>query len=174
MDSLFELWKEKIPNYADNFKPLFELVALKGSLGGNRVGLGKHFDTNYELYLYAFFLGLYKNEFTPIPEKTKKENFKHHIKHWGSKNSSLRKDFVYLQKYMFAAVVAKTEIDFISLEKGVISEEEIIKKLMYTFESYTNGGLTLIQEEMNENSNRFLQSTAFMNLLIPVPSETAC
>ena len=63
--------------------------------------------------------------------------------------------------------------DFISLEKGVISEEEIIKKLMYTFESYTNGGLTLIQEEMNENPNRFLQSTAFMNLLIPVPSETA-
>ena len=31
--------------------------------------------------------------------------------------------------------------------------------------------LTLIQEEMNENSNRFLQSTAFMNMLIPLPNE---
>ncbi len=171
MDSLFDLWKEKVPNYGENFKPLFELVALKGSLGGNRVGLGKHFDTNYELYTYAFFLGLYKKEFIPIPEKTKKVNFSHHIKFWGNKSSSTRKDFSSIQKYMFAAVVAKTDIDFIKLEKGEISEDEIIKKMIHTFESYTNGGLTLIHEEMNENSNRFLQSTAFMNMLIPVPSE---
>ncbi|TAE69638.1 MAG: hypothetical protein EAZ85_12765 [Bacteroidetes bacterium] len=172
MDSLFELWKEKVPNYADNFKPLFELVALKGSLGGNRVGLGKHFDTNYELYTYAFFLGINNNEFTPIQEKTKKVNFSHHIKYWGNKSSSARKDFSYIQKYMFAAVVAKTDIDFIKLEKEEISEEEIVKKLMYTFEAYTNGGLTLIQEEMNENPNRFLQSTAFLNMLIPAQNET--
>lgn len=171
MDSLFDLWKEKIPNYGDNFKTLFELVAHKGSLGGNRIGLGKHFETNYELYTYAFFLGLYKNEFIPIPENIKKVNFKHHIKYWGNKSSSGRKDFSSIQKYMFAAVVSKTDIDFIKLEKGEINEDEIIKKLMNTFESYTNGGLTLIQEGMNENSNRFLQSTVFMNMLIPVPTE---
>lgn len=171
MDSLFDLWKEKVPNYGENFKSLFELVALKGSLGGNRVGLGKHFDTNYELYMYAFFLGINQNEFTPIPEKIKKVNFSHHIKYWGSKSSGARKDFSYIQKYMFSAVVAKTDIDFIALERGEINEEEIIKKLITTFESYTNGGLTLIQEEMEANPNRFLQSTAFLNMVIPLPNE---
>jgi hypothetical protein len=35
MDSLFDLLKEKVPYYGDNFKPLFELVD-KGSLGGNK------------------------------------------------------------------------------------------------------------------------------------------
>jgi hypothetical protein len=171
MESLFDLWREKIPNYGENFKPLFELIALKGSQGGNRVGLGKHFETNYELYTYAFFLGLNKNEFTPIQEKTKKVNFSHHIKFWGNKSSGARKDFSSIQKYMFAAVVAKTEIEFIKLEKGELGQDEIVKKLMYTFEAYTNGGLTLIQEEMNENPNRFLQSTVFMNMLISKPIE---
>lgn len=168
MDSLFDLWKEKVPSYGENFKSLFDLIALKGSLGGNRVGLGKHFDTNYELYMYAFFLGLYRNEYTPIPDNVKKINFSHHIKYWGNKNSVGRKDFSSQQKYMFAALVAKTEIDFIKLEKGEINEDEIVKRLIYTFESYTNGGLTLIHEEMEENPNKFLQSTAFMNMLITV------
>jgi len=168
MESLFDLWKEKVPYYGESFKPMFELIALKGSLGGNRVGLGKHFDTNYELYMYAFFLGLSKKEFVPIPEGSKRITFNHHIKYWGNKNSSARKDFSLLQKYMFAAIIAKTDLDFIKIEKGEIGEEDAVKKLMNTFESYTNGGLTLIQEQMNENANRFLQSTAFMNMLIPI------
>jgi len=173
MNSLFDLWKEKVPYYDKDFKSLFDLIALKGSLGGNRVGLGKHFDTQYELYIYAFFLGLSKNEFIPIPDGRRIGNFSHHIKFWGNKNSGSRKDFSYIQKYMFTAVAAKTEIDFIELEKGNINEEDVVKKLLNTFESYTNGGLTLIQEEMKENPNRFLQSTAFLNMLISVSKETA-
>lgn len=166
MTGLFDLWKEKVPNYGVNFKPLFELVALNGAQGGNRMGLGKHFDTNYELYMYAFFLGLYENEFSPIPQGVNKVNFSHHIKFWGNKTNTSRNDFSVLQKYMFAAIVAKTDIDFIALEKGVKSADEVVKDLMNTFESYTNGGLTLIQEKMEANPNYFLQSTAFMNMIV--------
>ena len=166
MNSLFDIWKEKVPNYGINFKPLFELVALNGAQGGNRVGLGKHFDTNYELYMYAFFLGLYENEMTPIPQGVNKVNFSHHIKFWGNKTKTSRNDFSELQKYMFAAIVAKTDIDFIALEKGEIEADDVVKQLMFTFESYTNGGLTLIQEKMEHNSNYFLQSPAFKNMIV--------
>jgi len=33
-------------------------------------------------------------------------------------------------------------------------------------EAYTNGGLTLIKEKIEENSNYFLQSTSFLNMIL--------
>ena len=42
-------------NYGSNHKSLFESIARKGALGGDKASLGKHFNTNYELYTYAFF-----------------------------------------------------------------------------------------------------------------------
>ena len=117
--------------------------------------------------MYAFFLGLYNDEFVPIPDKTKKVDFSHAIQFWGSKGNRLdRKDFTNLQEYMFTAVLAKTDIDLIALEKGEITEEEAVKQLISTTESYTNGGLTLIKEKMEENSNYFLQPTSFLNMIL--------
>ena len=57
-------------------------------------------------------------------------------------------------------------MDFIALEKGEVSEEDAIKGLLQTMESYTNGGLTLIKEKLEENSNLFLQPTAFLNMIL--------
>src|SRR5439155_14225109 len=102
----------------------------------------------YELYIYAFFLGLYNDEFIPISEGDKKVDFSHHIQFWGSKTTvSSRKDFTYLQEYMFTALIAKSEIDLIALEKGEIIEDEVIKDLIKIMEGYTNGGLMLIKEK---------------------------
>jgi hypothetical protein len=33
-------------------------------------------------------------------------------------------------------------------------------------ESYTNGGLTLIKEKHDQNSNFFLQPTSFLNMIL--------
>ena len=167
MENLFDLWKDNIPKYGKNFKNLFESVAKKGSLGGDQRALGKHFDTNYEFYIFGFFYGLYMNEFIEL-KNVAKEDFGQHIKYWGNKNSPLRKDFSNLQGYIFAAIVAKTEIDFISLEKGDLDPKDVVKMLMNTFEGYTNGGLTLIDEKMKKSQNYFLQSAAFLNLIAEI------
>ena len=169
MDNLFDKWKTKIPKYNAEFQViLFDALSKKG--GGSektKVNLGKHFSNNYELYMYAFFLGLYNKEFVPIPEKTKKEDFNHAIQHWGSKSGRLeRKDFTFLQEFMYSALIAKTDIDLIQLEKGVITEEDVVKALMQTMEGYTNGGLNLIKEKMEENPNFFLQPTSFLNMIL--------
>jgi hypothetical protein len=169
MDNLFDKWKTKIPKYSAEFQTtLFDSLSKKG--GGSektKVNLGKHFSNNYELYMYAFFLGLYNNEFVPIPDKTKKEDFNHPIQHWGSKSNRLdRKDFTVLQEFMYAAVITKTDIDLILLEKGDITEDEVVKALVHTMEGYANGGLTLIKEKMEENSNFFLQTTSFLNMIL--------
>src|SRR5690554_8880 len=167
MKNLFEKWKTKIPKYSEIHKDLFTSLSQKyGAEGEKKINLGKHFSTNYELYMYAFFLGLYNDEFSPIPNEQKRVDFSHHIQHWGSKSSHLRKDFTSLQENMFIALVAKTDIDLIALEKGEVDEEEVVKMLITTMESYTNGGLILIKEKLEENPNYFLQPTSFLNMIL--------
>lgn len=169
MDKLFDKWKTRIPKYNAEFQEtLFDALSKKG--GGSektKVSFGKHFSNNYELYMYAYFLGLYNNEFVPIVEKTKKEDFNHAIQFWGSKSNRLeRKDFTILQEFIYTSLIAKTEVDFIALEKGEISEEEVVKMLISTMEAYTNGGLILIKEKFEENPNYFLKPTFFLDMIL--------
>lgn len=167
MENLFDKWKTKIPKYSEVHKKLFTALSQKfGAEGEKKINLGKHFSTNYELYMYAFFLGLYNDEFSPIPSGEKKTDFNHHIQHWGSKSRLDRKDFTSLQEIIFIALIAKTELDILALEKGEIEEDEVVKQLIHTMESYTNGGLTLIKEKIDENPNYFLQAPSFLNMIL--------
>jgi len=168
MKNLFDKWKTRIPKYSEAHKDLFTSLSQKfGAEGEKKINLGKHFSTNYELYTYAFFLGLYNNEFPPIPDGEKKTDFSHHIQHWGSKTTvSTRKDFTNLQENMFIALLAKTDIDLVALEKGELDEDDAVKSLIKTMESYTNGGLILIKEKLEENPNFFLQPTSFLNMIL--------
>lgn len=169
MENLFDKWKTKIPKYSEEFRDnlFMSLSAFKGAEGDKKLSLGKHFSTNYELYTYAFFLGLYSNEYSPIPSSVKKVDFSHHIQYWGSKTTvSVRKDFTKLQEYIFAALVAKSNIDFIALDKGEITEDEAVKELITTMEAYTHGGLTLIKEKLEDNSSYFLNPTSFLDMIV--------
>lgn len=174
MEILFEKWKEKIPKYDNQFRELlFDKLTRKG--GGSeqsREDRGKHFSNNYELYIYAFFLGLYNNECIPIPTSSQKVDFNYAIQSWGSKSNRLdRKDFTNLQENMFIALVAKTPINFEALEKGELKEETVIKSLIDSMESFTNGGLTLLKEKLEDNPNYFLQPTSFLNMILETEKE---
>jgi hypothetical protein len=168
MKNLFDKWKTRIPKYSKVHEDLFKSLSQKyGAEGEKKTNLGKHFSTNYELYTYAFFLGLYNNEFAPIPDGEKKTDFSHHIQHWGSKTTvSTRKDFTNLQENMFIAVMTKTDVDLIALEKGELDEDDAVKALIKTMESFTNGGLILIKEKLEENPNYFLQPTSFLDMIL--------
>lgn len=167
MENLLEQWKTKIPNYSIRHKGLFDSYSTKGGSEGDKtISLGKHFNTNYELYTYAFFLGLYNDEFIPIPKEEKKINFSYLIQKWGSKISPLREDFTSLQENIFMAVFAKSDLDMESLENGKISDDDAVKTLIHTLESYTNGGLILIQDKIDDSPNYFLQPTSWLNLIM--------
>jgi len=167
MNSLFDKWKTKIPKYSINYKDLFDSLSEKyGAEGDKKISLGKHFSTNYELYMYAFFLGLYRGEFIPIGDDEKKINFSHHIQHWGSKNRIDRKDFSNMQEYIFSALIAKTDVDIIALDKDDVSLDVVVKELIKSMESYTNGGLTIISEKLEDNSSCFLKPTSFLDMIL--------
>ena len=72
---------------------------------------------------------------------------------------------LYLQKYIFVALVAKTNIDFISLDKGELDVDVACKALMTTLSEYANTGFYLIQAEMRKNPNTFFENTGLLNLM---------
>lgn len=167
MENLFDKWKTKIPKYSEAHKDLFMTLSQKfGAEGEKKIDLGKHFSTNYELYIYAFFLGLYNNELVPIPEGEKKIDFSYQIQQWGGKTNPTRKDFTSIQENIFIALFAKTDVDIIALEKGEIEEDVVVKSLIDTMESYTNGGLILIKEKLDDNPNYFLRPTSFLDMIL--------
>jgi hypothetical protein len=167
MENLMEKWKTKIPNYSIKHKGLFDSLSTKfGPEGEKTISLGKHFSTNYELYIYAFFLGLYNDVFEPIPQEEKKINFSYLIQKWGSKTSPIREDFTSIQENIFMAVFVKSDLNLEILEKGEISEDDAVKTLIHTLESYTNGGLALIQEKIDKSPNYFIQPTSFLYLIM--------
>lgn len=168
MHNLFDSWRNLTPNYDAKFSEIFNNLAKKAGgveSGEKRSKQGKSFETNYELYIYAFFLGLYSGEKLPIPETSKKINFGYQIHKWGSKSSLKRKSFTDIQKYIFSALIAESEIDFIALDKGEITPDQAIHFLNISMEEFTNYGLTLINDKLNESPLSFTNTTSFLDFI---------
>jgi hypothetical protein len=63
-DRLFDIWARRNPNFETHFEAsLFREYADYG-IGASEytAAKGKAFGAGYELYIYAFFLGLYANQ----------------------------------------------------------------------------------------------------------------
>jgi len=166
MDSLFDEWKTSIPKYSVKFKGLFSSLANKYTASSEKVvSLGKHFELQYELYTYAFFLGLYSNIRIGFGEVEKKTDFSNPIQTWGSKKTT-REDYTYIREYMFMAVVAKSDVDFLSLDKGEVESKVVVNQLITVLEEYVYGGLTIISEKIEDGINPFLTNDSFLQLLL--------
>ena len=65
MNILFDKFKSKIPGYNPEFKDtLFTKFTDYGSSSEKKRSIhGKLYENAYELYTFAFFLGLYNNDF---------------------------------------------------------------------------------------------------------------
>lgn len=70
-----------------------------------------------------------------------------------------------MQEYIFSALIAKTDIDFIALEKGEIEEEAVVKNLIYQLESFTNGGLIFLKNKYEEHPAYFMRSSYLLDLI---------
>ena len=67
---------------------------------------------------------------------------------------------------MFAALIARTDIDFIALDKGEITQRKVVDDLISKMEEYANYGFDLIKEKLEENSNYFFKETAFLRVFL--------
>ena len=74
------------------------------------------------MYILAFFIGLYHGQTKDlVADKAKRKDFGWAIENWGTAEArGGRKQYGQIREYMFMALVARTEIDWIALDKAIL------------------------------------------------------
>lgn len=163
---LYSLWAKR-DGYCESrfFDTLIDDFCQYG--GGNAEGQqtkGKTFNAGYELFIYAFFLGLYSNSPRPLVGDIKK--FGQPVGMWGNVAQKGRSQYPKIREYIFAALIVKCDIDFIKLEKGEISPDEAVSKLTKLMWEYANGGFYLMNEKIESIPEYFTGNDEFLTFLI--------
>ena len=178
-ETLFQLWGKRNPNWEKKYEEILIKPYCDYGRGATQFNedRGKIFGGGYEMFIVAFFLGLYTGKRKPLTtDPSKKKGFGFPIQSWGNlENRNKRTSYASLRDYIFAALIAKTQIDFIALDKGEISPKDVVDSLMKTMEEYANTGFRIMSELVEENPNYFFKEGAFLKqfLQFVTPAEPA-
>ena len=71
-----------------------------------------------------------------------------------------------LREHIFTALVARTDVDFIALEKGEITSRKAVDMLMQTMEEYANWGFHFMEDKLIDDPNYFFHETAFLEVFL--------
>ena len=170
MESLFDAWGKKNPEWEKKYAELLMEPFTDYGRGTSQytVSRGKIFGAGYEMFIIGFFIGLYFDKTKKLPDdKSKRKDFGHPIMFWGSQEGKLklgRTSYKKIQEYMFAALVARTDIDFISLEKGEISVNDAANSLKHKMEEYANYGFHYLEEMLENDPNSLFKDSAFLKI----------
>ena len=170
MESLFDAWSKKNPEWEKKYAELLMEPFTDYGRGTSQytVSRGKIFGAGYEMFIIGFFIGLYFDKTRKLPDdKSKRKDFGHPIMFWGSQEGKLklgRTSYKKIQEYMFAALVAKTDIDFISLEKGDITLNEAANALKFKMEEYANYGFHYLEDMLENDPNSLFKDSAFLKI----------
>ncbi|GGF14251.1 hypothetical protein [Flavobacterium limi] len=132
----------KRPRYANSRIPVIEVLANKGS----RRSEYSQFGPIYELYMYAFLLGLKKERRLPLPPRDLTSDFGLEIGRW--KRESNLTDFL-----LMIIFTRNEEIGFDWNDLEDMDEAEItavVSKIITFMEEYANGGLEYLHELLDK------------------------
>lgn len=170
MEKLYDLWANRNPEYEIKYDESIIKTFCDYGRGTTvfQEARGKIFGAGYEILIIAFFIGLYKKQRKPlVGDTSKRKILGQPIKFWGNLDSKPgRVSYSNIRKYMFAALVARSDVDFIALDKGDITNRKAVDILMTTMEEYINWGLDYIAEKMEDNPNYFFKDTAFLRVFL--------
>ncbi|MCM1139026.1 MAG: glycoside hydrolase family 15 [Muribaculum sp.] len=170
METLYELWGKRNPNWEEKYQDSVISVFADYGKGVNKYNevKGKTFGAGYEVFILAFFIGLYYNQTKPLIEDTSKvKNFGWAISNWGTQESRLgRTQYPRLREYMFAALIARTDVDLIALDKGEIKPSKVVDQLIDKMEQYANFGFSFIKDKLEDDPNYFFKDTAFLRVFL--------
>lgn len=179
MSTLYESWAERSPRWERRYESSVILPFCEYGRGATnaRDYRGRVFGAGYEMYIIAFFLGLYANQRRPLTEiLDNRKTFGVPIKDWGNSGRAGRKAYPKIREYIFTALVARTDIDFIDLEKGKITSRKAVDLLTQTMEEYANWGFHFMADKLEDNPSCLYNETAFLELFLAFKtssSETA-
>ena len=127
---------------------------------------GRIFNAGYEAFIYAFFVGLYRNERRPLSGQTR--SFSMEVFRLGDVNdrNTGRKKYTEIQQYIFAALIAKTDLDLVEYDRGNITSEEAVNQLMTTMNEIANAGFYAINDKMKQQEDFFTVSENVLDFVI--------
>ena len=178
-DKLLEVWARKNPKFEKKFEQSVMRVISDYGIGAseNANAKGKVLGAGYEPYIMAFFIGLYSNRRLPLSTDTDDTKvLGQPIQYWGNLDSKkFRKAYSKLRTYIFVALVAKTEIDWIALDKGDIKVSSVAASLLETMEEYANYGFTVLEDKLKEDKGFFFSHRSFLDIFLQLTSkEKSC
>ncbi len=177
MESLYELWGKRNPQWEEKYQDSVISVFADYGKGVNKYNevKGKTFGAGFEVFILAFFIGLYHDQTKPLVEDaSKRKSFGWAITNWGTQESRLgRTQYPRLREYMFAALIAKTDIDSIALAKGDINPFKVVDQLIDQMEQYANFGFDYIKEKLEDDPNYFFKDTAFLRVFLSFFPDTS-
>lgn len=165
-ENLYDVWARRNPRWETRFEEIIHQFTDYG-VGSSELmaARGKTFGAGYEIYIYAFFVGLYADKKRELNGETK--TFGQPIQYWGNlENRKLRKAYPRLREYIFVALLAKTDLDLIAIEKGDIKDSQAVDMLKDTMEQYANYGFYTIEEKIKDNPNYFYRNTGFLDMIL--------
>lgn len=173
-DNLYDMWAKRNPKFETRFEENLLRLFTDYGVGSSdaMTSRGKVLGAGYELYIYAFFVGLYAGKKQQLSEETKVLG--QPIQYWGNLDSKkFRKAYPRLREYVFIALVAKTgDIDWIAVEDGTVPASQAVDMLKNTMEQYANYGFHAIEEKLKDNPNCFFKSTGFLDLILELTGVT--
>jgi len=170
-EKIFNIWARRNPQWEERYDESLMRVFCDYQRGVNQFGesRAKIYGAGYELFIVAFFIGLYYNRTKPLNNKTK--SFGWSIEHWGNiEERRGRMPYPELVKYIFAALVARTDIDWLAVDKEEMSNKKAADLLIEKMEQYANYGFSYMLEKIDENPNIFFTETGFFDIFLAMIS----
>ena len=78
----------------------------------------------------------------------------------------MRKAYPQLRNYMFMALLARTDIDYIALDKGELQVQRAVADLKKKMEEYANFGFDYIHEKLEEDSNWLSRGSSLLDTFL--------
>lgn len=173
--SIIEEWGKKNPRFEKKYEQSVLRVISDYGVGasGNTSAKGKVLGAGYEPYIMAFFIGLYADKRLPLSDDSDDlKKLGQPLQFWGNLDSKkFRRAYSGLRSYIFIALVAKTDIDWIALDKGEIEMGEVMKKLIETMEEYANYGFSVMEEKLKEDKGYFFSHRSFLDIFLQLTSK---
>lgn len=176
-EKLIDIWGRRNPRFERKFENSVLRIISDYGIGAseNTGSKGKALGAGYEAYIMAFFIGLYANRKLSLSDDS--DNLKvlgQPIQFWGNLDSKkFRKAYSGLRSYIFIALVAKTDIDWIALDKGNIKVNTVVTSLVETMEEYANYGFSVMEEKLKEDSGYFFSNRSFLDIFLQLTDKHA-
>lgn len=174
-EKLIDIWGRRSPKFEKKYEQSVIRVIADYGIGAseNTGAKGKILGAGYEPYIMAFFIGLYSGKRLQLSDDSDDTKvLGQPLDKWGNLDSKkFRKAYPQLRSYIFIALVAKTDIDWIALDKGDIKVNTVVSKLIETMEEYVNYGFSVMEDKLMKDPGYFFSHRSFLDIFLQLTNK---